>query len=111
MLKRAFDIVISAVALVVLSPVLLAIAVIIRITSPGPVLYRATRVGRDGREFKLYKFRSMVVNADRHGPGITTAGDPRITPIGRVLRKSKLDEPPQLTNVCPRELSIAWPGP
>lgn len=99
MLKRGFDLVASAAGLLILSPVFLVIVVAIRATSPGPAFYRATRIGKDGREFRLYKFRSMVVDADRQGPGITTAGDSRVTPIGRFLRRSKLDELPQLFNV------------
>ena len=111
MLKRAFDITASAVGLTVLSPLLFLIALVIRLTSPGPVLFRATRIGRGGRTFTLYKFRSMVADADRHGPGITTSGDPRITPIGRLLRRTKLDEFPQLWNVLRGDMSLVGPRP
>lgn len=109
--KRALDLVLSAALLVALSPLLLLIALLVRQSSPGPVFYRATRVGRDGKLFKLYKFRSMVVNADKVGPAITTSGDSRITPIGRRLRDSKLDELPQLINVLKGEMSLVGPRP
>lgn len=111
MLKRAFDIAFSAAALITLSPLMLLIALIVRLSSPGPTLYRAKRVGLKGREFKLYKFRSMVANADQQGPGITTAEDRRITPIGHLLRRSKLDELPQLINVLRGDMSFVGPRP
>lgn len=111
MLKRGFDIVASAMGLFLLSPLLVIIAAIIRLTSPGPILYRARRVGRYGREFTLYKFRSMVADADKHGPGITAADDPRITLIGKLLRRTKLDELPQLFNVLRGDMSLVGPRP
>lgn len=111
MLKRAFDILVSAGLLVLLAPVLVGVAIAIKLSSPGPILYRATRIGRHGVPFKLYKFRSMVVNADKIGAGITTAGDPRITAIGRFLRRTKLDELPQLINVLRGEMSLVGPRP
>lgn len=111
MLKRLFDVLVSAVALLLLSPVFLVVAIAIKISSPGPVFYRAVRVGQHGVPFKLYKFRSMVVNADKIGAGITTAHDPRITPIGRFLRRTKLDELPQLINVLRGEMSLVGPRP
>lgn len=111
MLKRFFDIVASLGGLLVLSPLLLVLAVLVKATSEGPIFYRANRVGRYGKPFKLYKFRSMVVNADKIGPGVTGAADPRITPIGRFLRKTKLDELPQLINVLRGEMSIVGPRP
>ena len=111
MLKRGFDILASGAGLIVLSPLLLGIAVAVRVSSPGPALYRARRVGRFGKEFTLYKFRSMVVGADRRGPGITAAGDSRITGVGRFLRRTKLDELPQLINVLRGEMSLVGPRP
>lgn len=111
MLKRAFDLLASALGLVLLSPLLALIALLICLTSPGPVFYRAWRVGQGGCEFTLYKFRSMVVGTDRQGPGITAAGDPRITPVGRVLRRTKLDELPQLWNVLRGDMSLVGPRP
>ena len=111
MLKRTFDLLASALGLIILSPIFALIALLIRLTSPGPVFYRARRVGQGGREFTLYKFRSMVADADRRGPGITTAGDPRVTSIGRVLRRTKLDELPQLWNVLRGDMSLVGPRP
>ena len=111
MLKRAFDVVVSFSALILLSPLLIGAALAIKLGSPGPVFYRAVRVGKDGVPFKLYKFRSMVVNADRLGAGITTANDARITGIGRFLRRTKLDELPQLINVLRGEMSLVGPRP
>lgn len=111
MSKRAFDLVVSGVALVILSPLFLIISLAIKVSSPGPVFYRASRVGREGTLFRLYKFRSMVVDADKSGPGITTAHDKRITPIGKFLRRSKLDELPQLLNVFRGEMSFVGPRP
>ncbi|MEP7286088.1 MAG: sugar transferase [Chloroflexota bacterium] len=111
MLKRAFDIIVSASALIVLSPVLLIIALAIKLNSPGPILYGAKRVGRGGEPLKIYKFRSMVVDADKRGPGVTVSGDPRVTPIGRILRRTKLDEFPQLLNVLKGEMSFVGPRP
>jgi lipopolysaccharide/colanic/teichoic acid biosynthesis glycosyltransferase len=111
MVKRLFDVLVSAAALILLSPLFLGVAIAIKLSSPGPVFYRAVRVGRHGVPFKLYKFRSMVVNADKIGAGITTAHDPRITPIGRFLRRTKLDELPQLINVLRGEMSLVGPRP
>jgi lipopolysaccharide/colanic/teichoic acid biosynthesis glycosyltransferase len=111
MLKRGFDITASALGLMVLSPLLLLIVLVIRLTSPGPVLYKATRTGRGGRAFTLYKFRSMIINAADRGPGITTSGDPRIIPIGRLLRRTELDELPQLWNVLRGDMNLVGPRP
>ncbi|MCB9437115.1 MAG: sugar transferase [Anaerolineales bacterium] len=111
MFKRLFDVVFAVLGLVVLSPALLLISLIIKLSSSGPVFYRATRVGRYGKEFRLLKFRSMVVNADQMGPAVTGANDPRVTPIGRLLRKTKLDELPQLINVLVGDMSFVGPRP
>lgn len=111
MLKRIFDLLASTLGLIILSPLFALIALLIRLTSPGPVFYRARRVGQGGREFTLYKFRSMVADADRRGPGITAAGDSRVTPVGRVLRRTKLDELPQLWNVLRGDMSLVGPRP
>jgi len=110
-LKRAFDIAASAAGLALLSPLLVAIAVAVRLDSPGPVLYRGRRMGRYGREFYIWKFRTMVTGADRAGPGITVADDSRVTRVGRLLRRTKLDELPQLVNVLRGEMSIVGPRP
>jgi lipopolysaccharide/colanic/teichoic acid biosynthesis glycosyltransferase len=109
--SRFFDVVLAAIALVLLSPLLLIIAVLVKRQDGGPALYKARRVGKDGRLFTLLKFRTMVVDAARTGPGITAAGDPRITPFGAWLRRTKLDELPQLVNVLRGEMSLVGPRP
>jgi lipopolysaccharide/colanic/teichoic acid biosynthesis glycosyltransferase len=111
MAKRAFDLFFSAAGLLVLSPVLLLVATAVKLSSRGPVLFWQQRIGKDGRPFYIVKFRSMVGNAERLGPGITKDGDPRITRIGRFLRKTKLDELPQLWNVLVGEMSFVGPRP
>jgi len=108
---RFFDVLISGLALIVLAPLFLLIGVLIKLDSQGPVFHRAKRVGQGGSTFTLYKFRSMLPNADRRGPGITVAGDGRVTHVGRVLRRTKLDELPQLWNVFKGEMSLVGPRP
>ena len=110
-LKRAMDIVISGGALVVLWPVLLLIALAIKIDDPGPVFYRQVRVGRYGKTFRIFKFRTMVVDADKKGLSITVGRDSRITRMGAFLRKTKLDELAQLINVFVGEMSFVGPRP
>jgi len=110
MLKRSFDVLAAAIGLVLLAPVLLLIAAWIKLTSPGPVLFRQERVGRYGRTFQLHKFRTMRVDAE-HSLQITVAGDPRITRAGSVLRKYKLDELPQLYDVLTGDMSLVGPRP
>lgn len=110
--KRTFDIAVSLVALVVLAPVLLGIAVAIRASSGPGVFFRQTRLGLHGKPFQILKFRTMVPNAISRGAGIrVTEDDDRITPIGRFLRKWSLDELPQLINVLRGEMSIVGPRP
>ncbi len=111
MLKRSVDLVGSALGLLLILPLIPVLAILIYVTSPGPILYRAQRVGRDGRPFTVYKFRSMVLDADRAGPGVTGAGDSRITSVGRFLRQTKLDELPQLFNVLRGDMSLVGPRP
>jgi len=108
---RVLDVALSVLALTVLAPLLLVVAVVVKCSSPGPVLYRAQRAGRYGRPFTLYKFRSMVVSAPGSGPRITGTGDPRITTIGRLLRRSKLDELPQFFNTLKGDMSLVGPRP
>lgn len=111
MLKRAFDIVVAVVGLVFFNPLMLTIAVFIKLDSPGPVFYRAPRVGKGGQPFRMYKFRTMVADAEKIGPAITVDKDPRITQIGTRLRRSRLDEIPQLINVLRGEMSMVGPRP
>ena len=111
MAKRALDLVISILGLLLLSPLLLVLALWVKLDSEGPVLYRGKRVGKDGRPFHMYKFRTMVMGAEKRGPAVTYRGDPRITPAGRFLRKTKLDELPQLLNVLRGEMSLVGPRP
>ena len=107
--KRLFDMVCAALGLLVLSPVLLLCALLVGLTSPGGVLFRQERVGKDGVPFTIYKFRSM--RKDNAGLKISTSSDSRITPVGRVLRKTKLDELPQLWNVLKGDMSFVGPRP
>ena len=111
MLKRTFDFLVSFFGLLLLSPLILCIAVWVKCDSKGPIFYRQVRVGKDGREFKLLKFRSMRVGADR--AGLLTLGDrdPRVTRSGFWLRKTKLDELPQLFNVLVGDMSLVGPRP
>jgi lipopolysaccharide/colanic/teichoic acid biosynthesis glycosyltransferase/VanZ family protein len=109
--KAVFDRCVSAVALVLLAPLLLIVAVVVRLDSPGPVLYRQRRVGRHGRPFMLLKFRSMVRDADRQAANVSPAGDPRVTRVGSVLRQWYVDELPQLVNVIKGDMSLVGPRP
>lgn len=109
--KRAMDIVLSACALAVLWPLLLLIALAIWIDDPGPVFYRQVRVGRNGKTFRIFKFRSMVMDADKKGLAITVGRDSRITRVGAFLRKTKLDELAQLLNVLFGQMSFVGPRP
>ena len=109
--KRVMDIAISAAALCVLWPVFLLIALAIVIDDPGPVFYRQVRVGRGGKPFRIFKFRTMVVDADKKGLSITVGRDSRITRVGALLRKTKLDELAQLLNVLCGQMSFVGPRP
>src|SRR5579872_2221818 len=122
LLKRALDVLVAAAGLLLLAPAVALIAILIRLGSEGPVLYSALRAGRKGRAFRCYKFRTMVRDADalkdalrgqnqRTGPFFKISGDPRITPIGRFLRRYSFDELPQLWNVLKGEMSLVGPRP
>ncbi len=111
MLKRFFDIVFSLTGLVLISPLFLIIALLIKLEDKGPVFYQGTRVGRFAVPFRMFKFRTMVVNADKIGGPSTADDDPRITGTGKFLRKYKLDELPQLINVLKGEMSFVGPRP
>lgn len=110
--KRAFDLVVAAGLLALLAPLLVAIAVVVRLDSAGPALFVSERVGRGGRIFRFYKFRTMVVGAERLGRGLEVEkDDPRITRIGAFLRRTSLDELPQLLNILKGEMSLVGPRP
>lgn len=108
---RVFDVAAAATGLVVLSPVLAVVAIAIAATSPGPVLFRQVRVGRNGVPFEILKFRTMRRDAERVGGQLTAGGDRRITNVGRVLRATKVDELPQLVNVLRGEMALVGPRP
>jgi len=110
-MKRSFDLLVSSVALIAAVPLLLLIAAAIKLSSPGPVLFKQHRVGRGGRTFLIWKFRTMIPGAASQGPAITAAGDPRVTAVGRWLRRTKLDELPQLVNVWRGDMSFVGPRP
>ena len=120
--KRVFDLVMSLFALIVLSPVFLIVAIAIKIEDGGRVFYGSTRLTKDGKEFTMYKFRSMYENADQHleelmdknemdGPVFKIADDPRITKVGRFIRKTSIDELPQLVNIVKGDMTIIGPRP
>jgi lipopolysaccharide/colanic/teichoic acid biosynthesis glycosyltransferase len=109
--KRALDAAASLLGLLLVSPVLLIVALIIKCTSRGPVFYRQQRVGLHGRTFSIVKFRTMRSDAEQLGPSLTAAHDPRVTAVGRRLRRLKLDELPQLWNVLIGEMSLVGPRP
>lgn len=110
-MKRIFDILFSLCVLVIFSPFLIILSVIIFFNDFGPVFYKAPRVGRNGKLFKMFKFRTMVVNADKIGASSTTSSDSRITKVGKFLRKTKLDELPQFINVFTGKMSVVGPRP
>ncbi|WP_242865696.1 sugar transferase [Desulfosporosinus sp. HMP52] len=120
--KRVMDVVLTGMGLIAISPILLAVAIAIKVTSDGPVFFGQERVGLNGRTFKMYKFRSMVVNAEElkaklthlnemSGPVFKITNDPRVTSVGRFLRRTSLDELPQLWNVLIGEMSLVGPRP
>jgi len=110
-LKRAMDILFSLLALVLLSPVLLVFAILVKLSSPGPVLFSQERIGKFGRPFRIHKFRTMYTDAERNGPQLSSRTDPRITPIGRWLRRTRMDELPQFWNVLIGDMSLVGPRP
>ena len=120
--KRVTDIFLSAIGLILLSPILLIVAIAIRIDSKGPIIFKQDRVGKDGKIFSMYKFRSMIVNAEElkakletknemSGPMFKIKNDPRITKVGRFIRKTSIDELPQLINVIKGDMSLVGPRP
>ncbi|MBR5203389.1 MAG: sugar transferase [Clostridia bacterium] len=110
--KRFLDFSIALVALIILSPVFLVVAVIIKVTSPGPVIFKQKRIGLDGKVFEIYKFRSMCVGAETQGSGVYSGkGDARVTPIGKIIRATSIDELPQFVNILKGEMSFVGPRP
>ena len=111
-IKRFLDILVSAVALVVLSPLLPLLALLVRLTSEGPAIFKQKRIGKDGKVFEIYKFRSMCVGAEGKGSGVYSGkGDARVTKIGKILRDTSLDELPQFVNILKGEMSFIGPRP
>ncbi|WP_373073943.1 sugar transferase [Sulfurimonas sp.] len=109
--KRLFDILASSVGFVLLLPFIVVVIIWIKLSSKGPLFYVQKRVGKDFKEFNLYKFRSMVVDADKVGPSVTSGDDPRITKVGKFIRRTKIDELPQLINVIKGDMSLVGPRP
>lgn len=109
-MQRMFDLIVASVLLIISLPILLMVAVLVKLSSPGPVFFRQTRLGRGGKTFQILKFRSMIA-VQNGGPSVTVAGDRRITPIGRILRRTKLDELPQLLNVVIGDMGLVGPRP
>lgn len=110
-LKRVMDVCVSSVALLLLSPVFLVLALLVRTSSPGPIFFRQERIGKHGRPFRIIKFRSMGIDAEANGPQLSSTTDPRITPIGRWMRRTRMDELPQFWNVLKGEMSLVGPRP
>lgn len=111
LVKRPIDFVLAIIGLVIVLPIILLIAFLIKFGSPGPIFYRGVRAGRYGIPFRIFKFRTMVVNAEKIGGPSTALNDPRLTPVGKFLRKYKLDELPQLFNIISGEMSFVGPRP
>lgn len=109
--KRYFDVIVSIIVMIIASPLYLALAIGVKLSSPGPVIYSHYRIGKEGRPFKIYKFRSMYVDAEKDGPTLSSKKDTRITPFGRFMRKTRLDEIPQFFNVLKGDMSIVGPRP
>jgi lipopolysaccharide/colanic/teichoic acid biosynthesis glycosyltransferase len=109
--RRVFDVVVASVGLFVTVPLLIVVAMLVGFSSPGGVIYRSRRIGRGGKPFFMYKFRTMVSDADRNGSLVTCRNDPRVTRVGRWLRRSKLDELPEMWNVIRGDMSIVGPRP
>ncbi|MFN8674481.1 MAG: sugar transferase [Candidatus Sericytochromatia bacterium] len=109
--KSIFDTIFALIAIILLSPLFLLVAILIKIFDPGPVFFKQERVGKNEKIFLIYKFRTMVVNADKIGPVLTQENDPRITKLGNFLRKSSIDEFPQLINIIIGEMSLIGPRP
>ena len=110
-IKRVVDILASLFALMILSPVILTLMILVKISSPGGIFFTQERIGKKGRPFRIIKFRTMVKDAEKDGPQLSSASDARITPIGKFLRKTRLDEIPQFFNVLKGEMALVGPRP
>lgn len=110
-IKRVFDIIVASLALIAISPLLLFTALRVRFSSNGPIIYSQERVGKNGKLFRIYKFRSMFIDAEKNGPALSSENDPRITPWGRIMRKWRLDELPQFYNILKGDMSLVGPRP
>lgn len=111
LVKRGMDIVLSVIALIILSPLYLILAIMVKTSSPGPIFFKQERIGANGKPFKIWKFRTMVVNAEKDGPQLSSTNDSRITSSGKVMRKMRLDEFPQFYNVLKGDMSLVGPRP
>ena len=109
--KRIFDILATIFGGLILLPIIIIIVIWIKLSSKGPLFYVQKRVGKDFQEFDLYKFRSMIIDADKVGPSVTSGDDPRITKVGKIIRRTKIDELPQLINVIKGDMSLVGPRP
>ena len=110
-LKRLMDLSASIIALIFLSPILIILSILVKTSSKGPIIFKQERIGIDGLPFYIYKFRSMHSDSEKNGPQLSSSSDTRITPIGRFLRKSRLDEVPQFFNVLKGDMAIVGPRP
>lgn len=110
-LKRFIDILVSVIALILLIPVFIVLAILVKLSSPGPIFFRQQRIGKNGQPFQIIKFRTMYLDSEKNGPQLSSASDPRITKIGRFMRKSRLDEFPQFYNVLKGDMSLVGPRP
>lgn len=111
-IKRVLDFIMSLILLIIVSPLLIIVAILIKLDSKGPIIFKQSRIGENGKVFEVWKLRTMVDNAEQMGTGLTTAEkDPRITKIGKLLRKTSIDEIPQLVNVIKGDMSFIGPRP
>jgi lipopolysaccharide/colanic/teichoic acid biosynthesis glycosyltransferase len=109
--KRIIDVFVSIIALIILLPLFIFIGIMVRLSSKGPIFFLQDRIGKNGKVFKIIKFRTMFLNAEKHGPQLSSENDPRITPFGKFLRKTRFDEFPQFINVILGDMSLVGPRP
>ena len=111
LLKKGFDYVIATIAIIFLSPIYVFTALVVKLSSPGPIIYKQERIGQFGKPFKIYKFRSMLEDAEKDGPQLSSKTDNRVTPWGKFMRKTRLDETPQFFNILKGDMSFVGPRP